>query len=293
VRLSPGKWQDAEKAHLRLVQGRLKQAKDNADLDDLFSVRYIADSGKYEPGQLAAAQRKKLPEDAAAVAQQLALWLPADGKLLWQLGELAGAHGDVRMAAAIMDGCVSEFGLRSLELRAHRQANRAAADELGKTSGGGASKTLHEGHAGGLKPRSSRPLVSNIDEAPLPAIDASGVNALPWRVLGDTTVGRPFKVAFSKYLTELNGKEVTLTGFMQPLGEDLDASAFLLIQYPVGCWYCEMPEINGIVLVELPADKTFRLTRGQLRVEGKLTLNATDPENFLFTIGKAKVVKVE
>jgi hypothetical protein len=292
VRLSPGKWQEAEKAHLRLVQGRLKQARDNADLDDLFGVRYVGDSGKYEPGQLAAAERKKLPEDAAAVAQQLALWLPADAKLLWQLGELAGVHGDVRIAAAIMDGCVTEFGLRSPDLRAHRQANRTAADELGKTSRP-TPKTAHEGHAGGLKPRSSRPLAGRVDDAPLSAIDAGGVNALPWRVLGDTTVGRPFKVAFPKYLTELDGKQVTLTGFMQPLGDDLDASTFLLIQFPVGCWYCEMPEINGIVLVELPADKTFHLTRGQLTVEGRLSLNASDPENFLFTIGKAKVAKKE
>ena len=80
---------------------------------------------------------------------------------------------------------------------------------------------------------------------------------------------------------------------MQPLGEDLDMSTFMLIQYPVGCWYCEMPEITGIVFVELPADTTFRLTRDRLKVEGKLTLNATDPENFLFTIGKAKVTKAE
>src|SRR5205085_6042095 len=97
-------------------------------------------------GQLAAAERKKLPEDAAAVAQRLALSLPADGKLLWQLGELAGAHGDVRTAAAIMDGCVTEFGLRSPELRAHRQANRAAADELAKKGDGGAATAQHEGH---------------------------------------------------------------------------------------------------------------------------------------------------
>ena len=168
--------------------------------------------------------------------------------------------------------------------------NRAAADELAKSSKP-SPKTAHEGHAGGLKPRSSRPLAGHDDDAPLPPIDAAGVNVLPWRVLGDTTVGRPFKVAFPKYLTELDGKQVTLSGFMQPLGDDLDASSFLLIQYPVGCWYCEMPEINGIVLVELPPDKTFHLTRDPLTVEGKLSLNATDPENFLFTIGKAKVSK--
>jgi tetratricopeptide (TPR) repeat protein len=292
VRLAPGKCQEAEKAHLRLVQLRQKQPKDGQDLDDLFGVRYVGEGGKYEPGQMAAAERKKLPEDAAAIAQQLALWLPADGKLLWQLGELAAAHGDVRTAAAIMDGCVTEFGLRSADLRAHRQANRAAADELAKKAGG-AAKTEHEGHAGGLKPRSSRPLAGKLDEAALPPINATGVNALPWSVLGDTGVGRPFKVTFPKYLRELDGKQVTLTGFMQPLGEDLEMGTFMLIQYPVGCWYCEMPEINGIVCVELPADKSVRLTREQLKVEGKLTLNATDPENFLFTISKAKVAKAE
>jgi hypothetical protein len=291
VRLAPGKHQDAEKAHLRLVQLRQKQPKDSQDLDDLFGVRYVGEGGKYEPGQLAAAERKKLPEDAAAVAQQLALWLPADGKLLWQLGELAGAHGDVQTAAAIMDGCVTEFGLRSPELRAHRQANRAAADELAKKGAGAPAKTEHSGHAGGLKPRSSRPLVNKLDEAALPTINATGVNALPWRVIGDTSVGRQFKVAFPQYLRELDGKQVTLTGYMQPLGEDTEAASFMLIQYPVGCWYCEMPEITGIVFVELAGEKTVRLTRGPLKVEGKLTLNGTDPENFLFTIGKAKVTK--
>jgi tetratricopeptide (TPR) repeat protein len=293
VRLAPGKCQEAEKAQLRLVQLRQKQTKDSQDLDDLFGVRYVGEGGKYEPGGLAAAERKKLPEDAAAVAQQLALWLPADGRLLWQLGELAAAHGDVRTAAAIMDGCVTEFGLRSPDLRAHRQANRDAADELAKKSTDSPTKAAHEGHAGGLKPRSSRPLAGPLDEAALPPISATGVNALPWRVLADTAVGRQFKVTFPKYLRELDGKQVELTGFLQPLGEDLDMSAFMLIQYPVGCWYCEMPEITGIVFVELPADTTVRLTRDRLKVVGKLSLNATDPENFLFTIGRAKVTKAE
>ncbi len=293
VRLSPGKYQAAEKAQLRLVRQRQKEPKGGEDLDDLFGVRYVGEDGKYEPGQLAAAERKKLPEDAAAVAQQLALWLPADARLLWQLGELASAHGDVQMAAAIMDGCVTEFGLRSPNLRAHRQANRAAADELAKKNGGSPPKATHEGHAGGLKPRSSRPLASPLDEAALPPVSATGVNALPWRVLADTAIKRPFKVVFPKYLRELEGRQVELTGFMQPIGEDLDMSAFMLIQYPVGCWYCEMPEITGIVFVELPADTTFRLTRDRLKVVGTLSLNATDPENFLFTIGKAKVTKSE
>ena len=61
---------------------------------------------------------------------------------------------------------------------------------------------------------------------------------------------------------------MTLTGFMQPLGEDLEMGTFMLIQYPVGCWYCEMPEVTGIVFVELPRGKTTTYTRGLVRVVG-------------------------
>jgi hypothetical protein len=80
---------------------------------------------------------------------------------------------------------------------------------------------------------------------------------------------------------------------MQPLGDDLECSAFMLIEFPVGCWYCEMPEMTGIVLVDLPEGKSHMFTRGQLKITGRLKLNATDPENFLYTVQEAKVVGME
>jgi hypothetical protein len=291
VQLAPGKLEKAEQYHLKLVQLRQRERRGGDDLDDLFGVRFVGESGRFEPGKLAAAERKKLPAEAAAVAQQLALWLPADARLLWQLAELANAHGDVRTAAAIMDGCVVEFGLRQPELRRQRQSARATADELARTipAAGDPAKTTHEGHAGILKARSQRPLLAGTDQAELPPVRDDGVNALPWSVLAQTAVDRQYRPTFAKYLRQLDGKQVTLSGYMQPLGEDLEVSAFMLIEYPVGCWYCEMPEIASIVLVELPAGKSKTYTRGRVKVEGKLTLNATDPENFLYTIGKAKV----
>jgi hypothetical protein len=77
---------------------------------------------------------------------------------------------------------------------------------------------------------------------------------------------------------------------LQPLGDELDAGAFLLIEYPVGCWFCEVPEPTGVVLVELPAGKTATLTKSQVKVTGRLTLNGTDPETFLFTVRDAAIV---
>jgi hypothetical protein len=287
VKLAPGKFQQAEEYHLKLVRLRLKNRK-SAGLDDLFGVRYVDDKGGYTPGKLAAAERKKLPAAAVAVVQQLALWLPADGRLLWQLAELANAHGDVRTAAAMMDGCVTQFGMNAPELRAHRQATRVLADELAANA-----KQPHDtGHAG-LAARSKRPLINKLDQSALPTIDPNGVNALPWVVLAETTVDKDSRPTFAKYLRELDGKQVTLNGFMQPLNENPDCAAFLLIEYPVGCWFCEMPELSGMIYIELPPGKTHNYTRDLVRVTGRLALNATDPEEFLYSLRRAKVAEVD
>jgi tetratricopeptide (TPR) repeat protein len=284
VRLAPGKYQRAEEYHLKLVRLRLREPRGAGGLDDLFGVRYVADHGKYEPGQLAAAQRKKLPAGAVAVVQQLALWLPGDARLLWQLAELASVHGDVRTGAAILDGCVTQFGMGDAELRRHRQLARAAADK--------GSSTDHETHAAGLAARSRRPLLTRLDSEKLPPISPTRINALPWVVLSETTVDRKFKPTFVKYLRELEGKQVTLNGFIQPLREDADLNAFMLIENPVGCWYCEMPEIMSIIYVELPRGRTVNYTRGLVRVVGRLVLNDSNPEEFLYTIKNARVTDV-
>jgi hypothetical protein len=289
VKLSPGKYQKAEEYHLKLVRLRQREKRGTGGLDDLFGVRYLGENGKYEPGKLSAAQKKKLPSAGAALVQQLALWLPADGRLLWQLAELANVHGDVQSAAAMMDGCVTQFGLQDPELKNRRRLTRAVADELAKSSG----KTLHEGHAGVLPARSKRPLVTRLDATPLPPIKDSGLNALPWTLLAETTLDKKYRPTFAKYLQELNGKQVTLNGFLQPLDEELENSTYMLIEYPVGCWYCEAPEVTSIVFVELRKGKTKAYTREMVKVTGKLVLNATDPENFLYTISEAKITSVD
>lgn len=294
VKLAPGKLQKAEEYQLKLVKLR-QRAKDALELDDLFEIHFVGEDSKYQAGKLAEKERKKMPSNAVAIAQQLALWLPADGRLLWQLGELSNAHGDVRTAAAIMDGCVNEFGMSNAELRKHRQIVRAAADELAVkvTPGGTSAKSEHEGHAGIIKPKSKRPLVNRLDQAALPAIDAKGVNPMPWALLSDTLVDKSFKPTFPKYLQELNGKQVMLTGFMQPTGEDLEPASFMLLEYPVGCWYCEVPELTSILLVKMPEGKTATYTRGLVKVVGTLELNASDPESFLYVVRMAKVAEAD
>jgi hypothetical protein len=181
--------------------------------------------------------------------------------------------------------------MRAANLRSHRQVLRTAADDIAKLNPG--DKTPHERHAAGLKAKSPRPLPQHIDEGALPEIKGDGLNDLPWAVLADTRLDKKLKPTFPKYLRDLDGKHVTLIGYMQPLGTDLDCVSFLLIENPVGCWYCEMPDMTGILQVEMPSSKTFAYTHNRIRVEGTLTLNPVDAENFLFTITNAKVEEDE
>jgi len=281
VRLAPPKLRSAEEYHLKLVRLRQKEKKGASTLDELFGVTY---SG--QPGKQPLSERQKLPADAAAVAQQLALWLPADGRLLWQLGELANAYGDVRTAANILDGCVTELGMAAPELRRHRQAYRVAADEIAKLP-----DDEHAKYKGDLVTKSARALARKFDLSRLPPVRADGVNDIPWPVLAETTMAKSFKPRFVRYLEELEGKRVALAGFMQPLRPDDEVPGFLLIEYPVGCWFCETPEPAMIVFVTLPDGKTTPIKRGPVKVEGVLKLNRDDPEDFLYTIQKARVAE--
>jgi len=257
VRLAPGKVLAFEEAHLKLVRDR--QRSKPGDLDNLFGIQFVNDKGAFEPGKLTAMQTKKLPAKAVAITQQLALWLPADGPLLWQLAELANAHGDLRNGANMMEGCVVSFGMQNPTLRKHRLILRDAVDNLPKPKIG-AKETHGDEHMGTLSFRSRRPLLSKLNSMPLPAIDPTGINAIGWELLSETVLARPFKPSFPTYLRELDGKRISMTGFMYPLQEDPDLTAFLFVEAPVGCWYCEMPETTGIVYVELPTGQTAPLS---------------------------------
>jgi len=284
-KLAPPKWKNAEQYHLKLVELRAREAKKQSGYDDLFNMKYEGDDGKPAPGKIATDERKKLPQDAAAIVQQLALWLPADGRLLWQLGEIANAHGDVRTAANILDGCISEFALASPDARARRALYRAAADEIAKLP-----DDQHEKFRGDLKTKSPRPLLRKLDSSMLPAVRPDGVNTLPWIVLGETSVGKPFKPKFAPYLDDLDGKRVAMTGFMVPLSADAnDVTEFMFVENPIGCWFCETPDPTGIVFVSLADGATTPIKKGIVKIVGRFRLNRTDPEQFLHSIRNARI----
>jgi hypothetical protein len=283
VRLAPERFRPAEEAHLKLV--RLRAVEGRTALrptapDDLFGVRYAGTPGRLDPAEL-----RKLPAEAVAVVQHLALSLPADGRLLWQLGELANAPGDVRTAAAILDGCVTEFGMAAPDLRTRRAAYRAAADALARQPG-------HDGHRGTITFRSARPLARRFDLSVLPPVRPDRPNPVPWGLLADTELGNKGPV-FPAHLRALDGKPVVLTGFVQPPGDAETFGSFLLLEYPVGCWFCETPDPARVVAVDLPAGVRVGRRTGLVKVTGTLVLNRDDPEDYPVRVRDARLGEPE
>jgi hypothetical protein len=273
VRLAPPRWKPFEEAQLKLVRLRQKEPKNTLTVDDLIGVPVDG------PGS-----RKKLPADDVALVQQLAVWLPNDARLLCLLADLANAHGDVRTAAAIMEGVVTEYALTTPAARERRTLYRAAADEVAKLP-----DSEHAKYRGDVVFKSPRAVGRTLDSASLPEVRPDGVNPLPWAVPAETVVEKPFRPKFHKHLQQHDGKTVSLTGFMQPVSMDPTVTGFMLIEYPIGCWFCETPEPAGIIYVEVAGGKAVPVKRGRVKVEGTLKLNTTDPEDFLYTVTGATV----
>lgn len=125
-------YRKAETYLLKLMRQRLAEGTDPPKtVDALFDdgkkpaspIRYVGDDGTFTPGKIAAAEKKKLPPDALEIVEQLALWLPEDMRLYWQLGEVANAQGapeNVAAAGEIFVELTDLFDYRPGDLRQRR-----------------------------------------------------------------------------------------------------------------------------------------------------------------------------
>lgn len=127
---------------------------------------------------------------------------------------------------------------------------------------------------------------------PLPA-DGAGRVRVEWDVLASTKVDEDFKPTFLKNLREAHGKTISMSGFMSPLDEAGKVSVFLLLEFPLGCFYCQTPDPTGIVVVELAEGRQVPVSYNLVRVTGKLTLNSDDPEDFLYIISDAELSQAD
>lgn len=110
---------------LRLAEGP-GAAYQNVDalFDEGGPIRFVGESGSFEPGKVVLSERKKLPSHALDDVQQLLLWIPEDLRLYWLLGEIYNAQGTpngMKAAGRIFDELVFDYKLRAGDLRERRQ----------------------------------------------------------------------------------------------------------------------------------------------------------------------------
>ena len=237
-------------------------------------------------------QMKKLPAKAVAIAQQLALWLPADGPLLWQLAELANAHGDFRNAAAMMEGCVVTFGMQNPDA-AQASASSCAMPsticrklKLGVQRWSTASSIL-----GTLAFRSRRPLISKRRRPPRCRRSIrTGSIAIPWELFSETVarkavqadipevsagIGRQADFADRLHVSAGRGSRADVVSVHRGAGR------LLVLR--------DARDDRDRVTSSCPPARRRAISAAWSASSAGCSLNANDPEDFLYTVKDARV----
>jgi hypothetical protein len=139
-------YRDTEKLYLKMLRSRLSESRrskgkeaDFQTIDPLFAddkgpVRFVDAAGKFTPGELAPAERAKLPREAPDMMRQLLLWMPDDPRLYWQLGEFYATdfadsvgksdaktkQAHLLAARKIFNELVQDFNVRAADLQERR-----------------------------------------------------------------------------------------------------------------------------------------------------------------------------
>ncbi len=95
------------------------------------------------------------------------------------------------------------------------------------------------------------------------------------------------KPVFTKEVRALDGKVVTLPGFLVPFDGGMKAKRFMLSSLPLNaCFFCGVGGPETVVEVFSVKDVTY--TDKPVQVTGTLRLNDSDPDRLIYTLEKAE-----
>ena len=127
----------------------------------------------------------------------------------------------------------------------------------------------------------------------------SGTNESLWKTLARITYKKEYdeflgfkidKPVFSDQIKALNGKEVTVKGFIIPVEGYKGHKEFILSAFPYSmCFFCggagpeSVMEVSAIEPIEYSAEAVV--------IKGKLKLNSDDVNKLMYSLTEAKLVK--
>lgn len=98
------------------------------------------------------------------------------------------------------------------------------------------------------------------------------------------------KPVFSEAIKALNGKEVTVKGFIIPVEGYKGHKEFILSAFPyANCFFCGGAGPESVM--EVSAIDPVNYTAEAITLKGKLVLNSTDVNKLMFALTGAKLVK--
>jgi hypothetical protein len=106
---------------------------------------------------------------------------------------------------------------------------------------------------------------------------------------GSDKLGEFDKPIFSIAARSLNGKIVTLPGYMVPFENGIKGSQFMLSSLPLNaCFFCGVGGPETVVEVHLKAAVTY--TEKPVEIQGVLMLNDKDPDKMIYIISNAEFI---
>lgn len=122
----------------------------------------------------------------------------------------------------------------------------------------------------------------------------NGFPSLVWPKLYDIrfektkdTLGEYDKPIFNQATKALNGKVVSLPGYMVPFDNGTKGKRFILTSLPLNaCFFCGVGGPESVVEVYLK--ETITYTEKPIEIKGVLRLNDKDPDKMMYVIEQAE-----
>lgn len=123
-----------------------------------------------------------------------------------------------------------------------------------------------------------------------------GIPSLTWPKLYDIGfvkasdgLGEYDKPVFSEAARSLNGKVISLPGYIVPFENGMKSNHFMLSSLPLNaCFFCGVGGPETVVEVFLKKEITY--TEKPVEVKGTLRINDKDPDKMIYLIENAEVV---
>ena len=120
----------------------------------------------------------------------------------------------------------------------------------------------------------------------------------PWKTLSKVTIEKRFDETlnfeidyptFSEDILSLDGKSITMEGWIIPLDELRGENYFVLSALPfANCFFCggAGPE----TVMEVFSKKEISFTEKKIKVRGTLSINADDPLQLMYILNDAELI---